>query len=410
MTKIKNISTLCCILAFLSGCGSSASEKHPLAQDPAPLTWEEKTTQAKGSTVQMMMWQGDPFINAYMSDYVVPKVKEELGITLNISSGQGPQVVSSILAEQQANVATSDIDMMWINGETFFQLKQMDALHGPFTNDLPNSKYINWDNPFISQDFQQPTDGYECPWGNVQMCLIYNSEKVASPPKTLAELEAWVKVNPGKFTFSSDFTGMTFLKSLLVNMAGNKAALDGGFNEAMYMELSRELWAYLNRIKPYFWREGNTFPASVAPMHQLFSNGELWFTMSNNDGEVENKVIQGVLPPQSRAYVLEGGTIQNSHYLGIVENAKNAAGAEAVINFMISPDAQLKKADPNVWGDGTVLDLSLLPVAYENEIAKLNNRQYAPSRDSIAPYAIQEPAPEYMIRLYEDFRTYVIEE
>jgi len=123
MTKIKNISTLCCILAFLSGCGSSASEKHPLAQDPAPLTWEEKTTQAKGSTVQMMMWQGDPFINAYMSDYVVPKVKEELGITLNISSGQGPQVVSSILAEQQANVATSDIDMMWINGETFFPVE-----------------------------------------------------------------------------------------------------------------------------------------------------------------------------------------------------------------------------------------------------------------------------------------------
>lgn len=409
MTNINNISVICCILAIVSGCGSNTPENQPSEQAQPPFSWVEEVSQAKGSTVQMMMWQGDPFINAYMSDYVVPKVKEELGITLNISSGQGAQVVSSILAEQQANASTSDIDMMWINGETFFQLKQMKALHGPFANDLPNSQYINWDNLFISQDFQQPTDGFECPWGNVQMCLIYNSEKIASPPKTLEELETWVKAHPGKFTFSSDFTGMTFLKSLLVNMAGSKTALDGEFDEAKYDELSTDLWAYLNRIKPYFWREGNTFPASVAPMHQLFSNGELWFTMSNNDGEVENKVIQGVLPPQSRAYVLEGGTIQNSHYLGIVENAKNTAGAEAVINFMISPEAQLRKADPNVWGDGTVLDLSLLPEAYSEEISNLKDRKYAPARDSIAPFAIQEPAPEYMIRLYEDFRTFVIE-
>ena len=73
--------------------------------------------------------------------------------------------------------------MVWINGETFYQLRQIDALFGPFTDKLPNSQYIDFDNPFIGIDFQQPVDGYEAPWGNVQFALIYDTTRVANPPR-----------------------------------------------------------------------------------------------------------------------------------------------------------------------------------------------------------------------------------
>jgi putative spermidine/putrescine transport system substrate-binding protein len=36
-------------------------------------------------------------------------------------------------------------------------------------------------------------------------------------------------------------------------------------------------------------------------------------------------------------------------------------------------------------------------------------RDHAPPRSEMQPKALREPAPEYMIRLYEDFRTHVIE-
>lgn len=400
---------ICCILTFWGCGGSSSNEEVKTASDSPQQTWEQTLKAAEGSTVQLLMWQGDPFINTYMTDYVLPEVQNQFGISVEIASGQGSQIVSTLMSEQQARVDESAVDLVWINGDTFFQLRQIDALYGPFTDFLPNNKFINWDSPFISQDFQQPTEGYECPWGNVQLCLIYNSDKVTSPPKTLEELESWVKQHPGKFTISSDFTGMTLLKSMLINMAGSETALDGPFDEVKYDALSTQLWEYINRIKPYFWREGETFPSGVAPMHQLFSNGEIWFTMSNNDGEVENKVLQGVLPKSSRAYVLEGGTIQNSHYLGVVKKATNKAGAQVLINFLISPEAQLKKADPAVWGDGTVLDSKLLPQRYQEEFMRLNKRIYAPSRDSITAYALKEPDSEYMIRLNDDFRKHVIE-
>lgn len=397
------------IVAALLMFGISAcSQESRQGEDLSRVSWSEITDRAKGTDVTMMMWMGDPFINDYMNQYVKPEVKERFDIDLEIVDGQGTQIVSTLMAELESGRRTSQIDMMWINGETFYQLRQIGALYGPFTENLPNSEYIDFDNPFIGIDFQQPIDGYEAPWGNVQMTLIYNSDYVENPPATREELSKWVRNNPGQFTIPTEFAGMTFLKSLMIDMAGGEKSLNGDFDEELYERYSKKLWDFLNDLKPYFWRNGNTFPNSVAQMHQLFSNGELWFTLSNNDSEVDNKINQGLFPETARAYVPEWGSIQNSHFLGISNRSPNIEGAMTVINFMISPEAQLKKADPTVWGDGTVLSMEKLPDEWRNEFENIPNRLYAPPREEIEPYALMELDPEYMIRMFEDFRTYVV--
>ena len=401
------------LIILLVSCGGSNDSKNDHQQskntDPAQLTWKEIEAQAKGQTVNLMMWMGDPFINAYIKKYVQPQVKAKYGINLNVISGQGKEIVSALMAELEAGKKNSEVDMMWMNGETFFQLKQIKALYGPFTDKLPNAKYINFDNKFINTDFQQPVEGMECPWGNVQLALIYNSEKVKNPPMTLDELEKFVKENPGKFTIGTEFTGITLLKSLMIAMADKPEELYGKFDQAKYEKYAKKLWVYLNRIKPYFWKEGKTFPSTLAPMHQMFANGELYFTMSNNDCEVDNKIAQGTFPNWARAYVLKSGTIQNSHYMSITKNSPNKAAAMQVINFMISPEAQYEKFKPEVWGDGTILDISKLPKEWQDKFSNVPSRKYAPKRADIQQYALMELAPEYMIRLYEDFRKEVIQ-
>jgi len=395
---------------LLTALGCQNTTPPPSETDILTLPWDSLEAKAQNATVQLMMWQGDPFINAYMNDYIKPEVQEQFGIDLQISSGQGAQIVQTLLAEIQAGKSESELDLMWINGETFFQLREIDALFGPWTEKLPNAQYVNFENPFIGVDFQQPVNGMEMPWGNVQMTIIYNSEKVPNPPQTMAELETFVKNNPGRFTFDTQFTGMTFLKALLIELAGGKEALSGPFDEAKYKRYSAQLWDYINRIKPYFWKEGQTFPEGVAPMHQMFANGELWFTMSNNDAEVDNKIQQGLFDTTARAYVPEFGSIQNSHYLGIPKRSGNKAAAMVVANFMLSPEAQLQKADPAVWGDGTVLAMRKLPDDWREKFQNLPTRNYSPKRSDIQQYALMELAPEYMIRLYDDFRTEVIEQ
>ena len=398
------------LLPFLLTCFLGCRPATPPEPDFIGLSWSEIETLARGQTVNLIMWMGDPYINSYMREYVAPALKERYDVNLNIGSGQGNQIVSMLMTEFEAGKRESEVDMMWINGETFYQLRQIDGLYGPFTDLLPNATYIDFDNPFIGIDFQQPVDGYEAPWGNVQLVLIFDSLSVTDPPGTRDELVTWVRDNPGRFTFDNSFTGMTFLKSLLIDIAGGPDVLAGPFDEHKYEQYSTELWDYINEIKPYFWRNGETYPNSVAPLHQMFANGEVAFSMSNNDSEVDNKVHQGAFPETSKAYVLDIGTIQNTHYMGISRNASNKAGAMVAINFLISPEAQFKKLDPTVWGDGTVLDIDQLPEAWKERFYDPPRRTHAPPRSSIQHLALQELAPEYMIRMYDDFRKHVLGE
>ena len=297
---------------------------------------------------------------------------------------------------------------MWINGETFYQLKQINGLFGPWTSQIPNAKYIDFKNPFIGTDFQQPVNGFEMPWGNVQMTLIYNSKKVKNPPQTRAELLSFLKANPGVFTIDNQFTGLTFLKALLIDISGNKDELSGEFNEKKYQKYSSQLWDYFNDLKPYLWRRGTVFPESVAQLHQLFVNGELWFTMSNNDAEVDSKIQEGLFPESSMAYVPKFGSIQNSHYIGIPINSGKKAAAMVVANALISVEAQSKKMNPKIWGDGTVLDISKLSKEDKAIFEALPTRLQSPKRSEIQDKALKELAPEYMVRLAEDFRKNII--
>lgn len=400
----RNLLLLFC-LVLATACSSSEQ------RDPATIleqSWPQIEAKGSHQSVTMMMWLGDPFINDYMNKYVKPEVKKRYGIDLQLSAGQGTQVVQTIVAEREAG-QPSQIDMAWINGETFYQLRQVDGLLGPLTGKMPNARYVDLANPYISTDFQQPIGGMEAPWGNVQLAVIYDEKTVPKPPRSFADLPAYIKAHPGQLTIPNEFTGMTLLKSWMIALSGDPKLFTGSFREEVYTKWSGELWKQINALKPYMWKQGTTFPEQLSTLHQLFANGEVAFTFSDNDAEVDNKVNLGFFPKTARAYVPEPGTIRNSHYLGVIKGAQHPEAAMLVVNFLMSPEAQLKKMDPNVWGDYTVLNVDKLPADFRARFENLPTRRYAPRRATIEDRAFPEPAPEYMTRLFKDFRTYVIE-
>ncbi len=252
----------------------------------------------------------------------------------------------------------------------------------------------------FSSPRKKPGAGFEIPWGNVQLAHIYDSARVPEPPRSMDALATWVKAHPGRFTFDTGFTGLTFLKGLLYALAEPPQALQGPFDEAVYARLSARLWDYRHQLQPYLWRQGKTFPSSVAELQQLFVNGEIDFTMGNNDAEVELQVRNGIFPDTAHAYVFDSGSIQNSHYLGITRQSAQLAAAMVVGNFLISPEAQLEKIKFEVWGDGTILDINRLPKAWRDQFLALPPRVHAPDRAELRARALMEPAPEYMIRLF----------
>ncbi len=393
-------------LLLFGSCKSNDNNSSPSLSESS---WSEIEKLASGGEVNFMMWQGNPSINKYINTYVVPNVKEKYNIDLNITGGQGPEIVQLIMGEKQAAVKSGQVDMVWINGETFFQLRQIEGLWGPFVESLPNAKYVDFSDPFIGIDFQQKVNYMEAPWSISQFALFYDTTKVETPPKNLSELEGYLTAFPGTFTISNDFSGMTLLKSLLAELSGSPNGLNGPFDEELYDKLSTELWMWINEWKPTFWKQGKTFPKEQTKMDQMYASGELYLGYGFGEGGIEDKISQGLFSESTKGYAWENGTIKNSNYLGIAYNSPNKVGSMVVINFLMSPEAQLKKADPKEMDSNTILDLNKLSAEWKDKFSMREGRRYGPEMADLADKAVQEPDPQYMIRLFEDFRSEVIE-
>jgi putative spermidine/putrescine transport system substrate-binding protein len=392
--------------------GSAACDRpapaSPSARALASASWDEVVDRARGTTVVWRMWRGDPAINAYVDGWVAPRMRDQYGVTVAAVEGQGPELVNILATEREALAgAPGTTSLVWINGETFAQLRSEDLLDGPWTDALPNTRLVDSSSSIVSRDFEQDPAGYESPWGLVQFALIYDSARTPAPPTSVPALARWIEEHPGRFTHDQQFTGMTFLKTVMYALAGGVEPFQGGFDEAQYLLGRERLFAWLSSIRSSFWRNGTVYPPDVAAMHRLFANGEIDFTMSNNQNEVVTKVRQGVLPPHAKALLLDEGTIANAHYVGIPFNAPNAAGAMVLANFLLSPEAQLEKGRGDVWGDGTVLDVTSLPPPWPSRFDEVIRDAASLPRELLASRARPEVHPLYHARLLDDWRTMI---
>jgi putative spermidine/putrescine transport system substrate-binding protein len=159
--------------------------------------------------------------------------------------------------------------------------------------------------------------------------LIYDSARVPEPPKSFAALLKWAKAHPGRFTCPAppDFTGSVFVRHGFYELAGGYKDLLGPFNQQVYDAKVPAAWDYFKALKSFLWREGQTFPQSVDQLNQLFATGEVDFTMSYNPAFASGAIEKGTFPKTTRTYLLDAGTIANTHYIAIPFNAANKAGA-----------------------------------------------------------------------------------
>jgi len=390
-------------LLLLGACADRPRPPSRTAAELAALPWDSVVAEARGTRVVWRMWRGDPSVNAYVDGWVAPRLSERYGVELHAVEGQGAEVVNQLVVEREAG-AQGSADLLWINGQTFHQLRAEELLQGPWAGSLPHAALVDSASPIVSRDFEQDPAGFESPWGRVQFALIHDSLRTPDPPRSVAELGEWIRRNPGRFTHDQGFTGTGFHTILLYALSGGVETLQGGFEEAAYRAGSERVWEWLEAHRPYFWRGGEAYPAGVAELHRLFANGEVDLSMSYNENEVVTKVRQGVLPASARAFLLRDGTLANSHFVGIPFNARNPAGAMVVADFLLAPEAQLEKLRPEVWADGTVLDVPRLPRAWRGRFEALHGDPRSLPLDSLRRYAVPEVAPEYAARLAEDWR------
>jgi putative thiamine transport system substrate-binding protein len=338
----------------------------------AHADWSQIQNEAKGQTVYFNAWGGSEATNAYIS-WAAKEAKTRYGIDVrHVKITDAAEVVKRLQTEVAAGrTSKGSVDLMWVNGENFRNLKNGGLLFGPWAQSLPNWGLVDLNKP-VQTDFSVPTEGYESPWGTAQLTFIADRVKTPKPPRSAQELLSFAKANPGRVSYPKppDFHGTTFVKQLLLELTPNKAALQQAVTPAAFASVTQALWVYLDQLHPALWRNGKSFPASAAEMHRMLGDGELKMSLTFNPNEAANLIVTKQLPSSAYSFGFTGGTIGNVHFVAIPGNANAKAGAQVFANFLLSSEAQTRKADISVWGDGTVLDVNKLPAAAQAQIRK----------------------------------------
>lgn len=334
----------------------------PLAAH-ADDSWQQIARQARGQTVWFNAWGGDPAVNRYL-DWVSAEVKRDYAIDLRIVHiADAADTVKRLQTEARAGRKHhGSVDLLWVNGENFRTLKTANLLQTGWAETLPNWRYVDTRQP-VREDFSLPTEGAESPWGSAQLTFIARRTQTPTPPDSPEALLTFAAAHRGEVTYPRppDFTGTAFLEQLLMTLTERPEALRRPPEPQTFAAVTAPLWRYLDRLHPLLWREGRDFPASPARMDAMLATGTLRLSLTFNPLHARQKAVSGELPKDSYGFGFERGMLGNVHFVTIPANARAPAGARVVANFLLSPAAQLRKADPAVWGDPSVLNPQTLP-------------------------------------------------
>lgn len=387
------ISVSAALLAVIGGNASAAD-------------WQAVLTEAKGQTVYWHAWGGDTKINDFIA-WVGAEATRRHGVAVeHVKLASTADAVARVLAEQAAGVTTGGaVDMIWINGENFASMKSAKLLHGPFADALPNWPLVDVvGKPAVVTDFTLPTEAYESPWALAQLVFEYDSAVLPTPPKTLPALVAWIKANPGKFSYPQppDYLGTTFLKQALYGVMADPALLQSSVNDASYATATDPLWAMLDDIHPHLWRKAAAFPANEPAMGQLLADGEVTISFAFNPGRASAEITAGTLPDTMRTFVLDGGTIGNASFVAIPFNAAHRAGALVVANLLLDPVVQARAQDPALLGFQTVLNMAALGPQDRARFDSLALGVATLSPADLGPVLL-EPHASWMVRISQDW-------
>lgn len=369
----------------------------------ADADWNAVLEAARGQTVYWNAWGGKPEINDYMA-WAADAVEERHGVTVEIVKLRATaDAVQRILAEKQAGrTQDGSVDLLWVNGANFAAMVDAGLLAEPWTHRLPNYELVDLTIPSNTVDFGTPVDNREAPYGFFQLNFPYSPARMPDPPADAAELLAYAEANPGRITYPnpSNFLGHTFLKQILHEVTPDPAVLQQPAGAVDFTAATAPLWAYLDRLHPHLWREGRDFPADETVLRRMLADGAVDMSVSFGPGETSAAIDMGLVPPETRTFVFEGGTIGNTSFNAIPFNAGSKEGAMVLANFLLSPEAQARKQDPRVWGAFTVLDLDALSADERAPFEALPDGVATLSRDELGT-PLPEPHFTWTVALQE---------
>ncbi|TDE40015.1 ABC transporter substrate-binding protein [Antarcticimicrobium sediminis] len=374
------------------------------AAPPALADWQDTLDAARDQTVYWNAWGGDERTNAFIT-WVGKQTEARYGVSVRqVRLSDTAEAVTRVISERAAGKDTGgSVDLIWINGPNFLAMREQDLLFGPFVADLPNARYVDLSpGAPAALDFTVPVEGMESPWRLAKFVFTYDSARVETPPRSMAEFVDWAAATPGRFTHPdpSNFMGATFLKQALIELAPDPAVLLEPVTEAAFATQTAPLWEWYDALRPNMWRGGTAFPENQSVQQQLLNDGDVDISVSFDPASTAAAIAQGLLPDTARVFVPEGGTIGNVSFVAIPYNAANAEGAQVVANFLLEPAVQARMQNIEVLGSFSVLDPARLDAETHAAFSALPGAAALPTLEDLGP-TLPEPHASWVTHLTE---------
>ena len=256
-----------------------------------------------------------------------------------LSGTGGASYADSLLAAFQAGQKNTDYDVCEMGADDWSKIISQANIEEMFIkldkSKIPSAAGIE----AKVSDAEYPD--YIQPYRGTTVLLAYNSDTVTDVPETMDELIAWIKANPGRFTYNVPGTGGaadSFLRTLVYNFLPEEAALSA---DEKWVEEWDEGFAVIADIHPYTYKSGGTivYPNKNQGALDLLAQGEIdmcpmWADM------VLSQRAAGTVPANIKLASIKPAFTGSVVGHVIPSFGSNVEGAYAWIDYMGTETAQ----------------------------------------------------------------------
>jgi putative spermidine/putrescine transport system substrate-binding protein len=320
---------------------SMLSRRHfMIATAVTPLVMARASFAQDIKTLQVFT-SGDTNISNWWNDSIKPAFETaHPGHTFNVTITRGVGEENAAIAKRALAALQSKTDPQVDYFEEFEPATVEGSIEAGLwlemtTQNVPNLSMIN---PAA------PEAPIRLPYRGSQVLIAYDSAKIATPPKTFADIVAWAKANPGRFTYGrpdKGGSGSNFVIRAIHEGNGKDptAFTKDNFEPAKAEEMLQKGWAILKDLHPHTFGEG-TYPAGNTPALQLLAQGAVDMIPAWSDQALQ-ALNQGVLPETVKVVQLQDLALCGGFaYSAIPSNATDLEAALKLANFMLSPEIQ----------------------------------------------------------------------
>ncbi len=309
---------------------------------------------AKSTTIRLYI-SADTNIQTLWEKTLIPAFNEsypdyKVDVTFDRNGANDAQTLAKITASTQTK-RDPGIDLL--DGGIVTQLGAAGLLYRPNSGLLPNTKDV----PKLL--LKNGKGGI--PYRASTVLMAYNSKNLKTVPKTLTDVLAWIKANPGKFTYNAPAgggSGASFVQSVLDSQMdpADTLSLQSAPDKVTQAKWSKG-WEVLRGLNKFTYGQNGTYPTNNAGTLDLLSKGLVDLAPVWSD-QIASAIKAGTMPKDIKVYSISKPSLTGGPaYLGIPANSTNRDGARLLVNWVLSPAAQ------NLIVSGSMNGLPVIPAS-----------------------------------------------